>query len=152
MLFHEKKEDSKAQDTIHDEKKKDVTPVQVTKEINKKIDTKIDRMEQNIMQWIDDETKLLKENVENDITKLRDDVDEKNVDLNAKVQATVASLKEEVAEQVTMIDSKLEETLFNQEFAPVPVSEPELNGIAPSDRQVRIVVYKMWQNLDDTKT
>ena len=69
-------------------------------EINKKVDGKIQRVEENILQWIDEETKVLKENLDKDIHSIRSEVDTKNVELNAKVQATIHDLREEVIEKV----------------------------------------------------
>ena len=64
----------------------------MTKEINKKVDSKINKIEENIMMWIDEETTTMKTNIENDITNFREDVDQKNIDVNPKVQATVDTL------------------------------------------------------------
>ena len=49
------------------------------------MDSKIQRVEENILQWIDEETKVLKDNLEKDIQSIRTEVDTKNVELNSKV-------------------------------------------------------------------
>ena len=63
-------------------------------EINKKVDSKIQRVEENILQWIDEETKVLKDNLEKDIQSIRTEVDTKNVELNSKVQTSIHDLRD----------------------------------------------------------
>ena len=134
MVFHDRKETEK-------EKKKTESPPAKPKnrangengectqgqvqEMSKKVDTKIAKVEENILQWIDEETKGLKDTLEKDITAIRTDVDEKNIEMNSKVTATIASLKEEVNERVSMMDSKLTETMYNiNDEVPLDESEP----------------------------
>lgn len=133
VLFHSNKENGKIQEN-HEEKKevkKDPGSAQVTKEINKKVDSKINKIEENIMMWIDEETTTMKTNIENDITKLREDVDQKNIDVNAKVQATVDTLREEVQEQIAIIDNKVEDTMYNTENN-IPMEEGQDLSPAPN--------------------
>jgi hypothetical protein len=67
MVFHERKEENKSSDcnkpTVNKsaaEKPPEYNMGQV-QEINKKMDNKIQRVEENILQWIDEETKALKD-------------------------------------------------------------------------------------------
>ena len=53
------------------------------------MDSKIQRVEENILQWIDEETKVLKDNLEKDIQSIRTEVDTKNVELNSKVKPSI---------------------------------------------------------------
>ena len=58
------------------------------------MDSKIQRVEENILQWIDEETKVLKDNLEKDIQSIRTEVDTKNVELNSKVQTSIHDLRD----------------------------------------------------------
>ena len=58
---------------------------------------KIHKIEENICQWIDDEAKTLKETLEKDISSIRSEVDNKNIEINSKVQASIQELREEIA-------------------------------------------------------
>merc|ERR1719191_1073024 len=107
MVFHERKEESKSSESSKPRKSsgdKQDRPAEYNQgqvqEINKKVDGKIQRVEENILQWIDEETKCLKDSLEKDITAIRSEVDEKNIELNSKVQATISNLKEEVNDKV----------------------------------------------------
>ena len=63
----------------------------------KKFEDKIQKIEENICQWIDDEAKTLKETLEKDISSIRSEVDNKNIEINSKVQASIQELREEIA-------------------------------------------------------
>merc|ERR1712002_1128420 len=116
VVFHERKETKKADPTSEkkNEKTEEYSMGQV-QEINKKVDTKIQKVEENILQWIDEETKCLKDGLEKDISAIRNEVDTKNIDLNAKVSATMDNLKEEVNEKVAVLDNKLTDSMFSGE-------------------------------------
>merc|ERR1712179_350143 len=113
MVFHERKETNATADSPPTKPPKSVSdkPAEFNQgqvqEINKKVDTKIQKVEENILQWIDEETKCLKEGLEKDIATIRTEVDTKNIDLNAKVNATIDNLKEEVNEKVAVLDSRV---------------------------------------------
>ena len=47
------------------------TELAETGEIHKKFEVKVQKIEENICQWIDDETKTIKETIEKDITSIR---------------------------------------------------------------------------------
>eukprot|EP00092_Neocalanus_flemingeri_P094180 GFUD01119734.1.p1 GENE.GFUD01119734.1~~GFUD01119734.1.p1 ORF type:complete len:412 (+),score=110.39 GFUD01119734.1:28-1263(+) len=121
MAFHERKEESKSQpDSVKpssakkapSDKPPEYNQGQV-QEINKKVDSKIQRVEENILQWIDEETKTLKDTLEKDIVSIRTEVDTKNIEMNSKVQTSIADLKEEVNEKVAIIDNKLMDNIFD---------------------------------------
>merc|ERR1712002_623525 len=116
VVFHERKKTKKADPTSEkkNEKTEEYSMGQV-QEINKKVDTKIQKVEENILQWIDEETKCLKDGLEKDISAIRNEVDTKNIDLNAKVSATMDNLKEEVNEKVAVLDNKLTDSMFSGE-------------------------------------
>merc|ERR1711936_261710 len=88
MAFHAGKETSKTTSPPAKPKNasngdaKEYTQGQV-QEINKKVDGKIQKVEENILQWIDEETKCLKDGLEKDISAIRSEVDEKNIELNS---------------------------------------------------------------------
>jgi len=117
VVFHDRKEINKTADSPPPKPKAqnnhhpEYNQGQV-QEINKKVDTKIQKVEENILQWIDEETKCLKEGLERDITAIRTEVDVKNIELNSKVTATIEHLKDEVNEKVGELDSKLSDTMF----------------------------------------
>jgi len=153
MVFHERKEESKSSD------KKDADKPKVKKapsdkppeynqgqvqEINKKVDSKIQRVEENILQWIDEETKTLKENLDKDIVAIRSEVDTKNIEVNAKVQASIADLKEDVTERVAMIDNKLMDNIFDNSTDYIPNGNDEQ---APqTNRAIVDLKNKLHQN------
>ena len=76
------------------------------------MDSKIQRVEENILQWIDEETKVLKDNLEKDIQSIRTEVDTKNVELNSKVQTSIHDLRDEVIEKVNVVEHKIIENQF----------------------------------------
>ena len=65
-------------------------------EMGKKIEDKIQKIEENICQWIDDEAKSLKDYLEKDICSIRSEVDNKNLEMNKKVERRIDSLREEL--------------------------------------------------------
>jgi len=119
VVFHERKEESKNSDTVKPKVKKapsDKPPEYnqgQVQEINKKVDSKIERVEENILQWIDEETKSLKIGLEKDIVAIRTEVDTKNIEMNSKVQASITDLKEEITEKVAIIDNKVMDNIFD---------------------------------------
>ena len=138
MVFHERKEESKSSPAAAKpkkattEKQPEYNQSQV-QEINKKVDSKIQRVEENILQWIDEETKTLKDVVEKDIVAIRTEVDTKNIELNARVQASITDLKEEVIEKVTIVENKIIDNQFENnghDFLPSDCSEPNAPGTA----------------------
>merc|ERR1712080_289478 len=121
VVFHDRKDPPAAASppAASKVKKPTETPAEFNQgqvqEINKKVDTKIQKVEENILQWIDEETKCLKDGLEKDIAAIRTEVDTKNIDLNAKVTSTMESLKEEVNEKVAVLDNKLTDSMFSGE-------------------------------------
>ena len=81
-------------------------------EIHKKFEVKVQKIEENICQWIDDETKTLKDTIEKDITSIRSEVDTKNIEINSKVQSSLHDLKNELNSKVAEIDEKLNNLNF----------------------------------------
>ena len=148
MVFHERKETSKTtsppakpKNTSNGEAK-EYSQGQV-QEINKKVDGKIQKVEENILQWIDEETKCLKDGLEKDISAIRSEVDEKNIELNSKVQATISNLKEEVNDKVALMDSKLTDTMFNNDDdLPLDESEPSKG----TNRQIMDLKNRLHHN------
>ena len=82
-------------------------------EVHKKFEVKVQKIEENICQWIDEETKTLKETIEKDITSIRTEVDSKNIEINSKVQGSIHDLKNELDIKVAEIDEKLNNLNFN---------------------------------------
>merc|ERR1712223_1701160 len=113
-------------------------------EINKKVDGKIQKVEENILQWIDEETKCLKDSLEKDITAIRSEVDEKNIELNSKVQATISNLKEEVNDKVAMMDTKLTDTMFNDNGNDLPLDDSEPS--TGTNRQIMDLKNRLHSN------
>ena len=145
MAFHAGKETSKT--TSPPAKPKNTSngdvPQNQVQEINKKVDGKIQKVEENILQWIDEETKCLKDGLEKDISAIRSEVDEKNIELNSKVQATISNLKEEVNDKVALMDSKLTDTMFgNEEDLPMDDSEPS----KATNRQIMDLKNRLHNN------
>ena len=118
-------------------------------EINKKVDSKIQRVEENILQWIDEETKDLKHNLEKDITSIRSEVDSKNIELNAKVQASIHDLREEVIEKVNIVEHKIIDNAFdNGPDFPVTIttSEPDQAQTPGTAKAILDLKNKLHQN------
>jgi len=113
MSFHERKEEK-----TEPKLKKVSTETQPgynqdqVQEINTKVDGKIQRVEENLFQWIDEEAKSLKETLEKDILAIRSEVDTKHIDLNSKVQTSIHDFKEEVNAKVAIIDGKINDSSF----------------------------------------
>ena len=55
-------------------------------EVNKRVDRKIEKVEENILQWIDEEAKAIRSTVERDLGSLREEVDTKNIEMLSKVK------------------------------------------------------------------
>merc|ERR1719187_379141 len=76
--FHDRKEESKSSEKPKAKKAPSDKPPEYNQgqvqEINKKVDSKISRVEENILQWIDEETKTLKKNLDKDIVAIRSEV------------------------------------------------------------------------------
>ena len=85
MSFHERKEER----TDRNLKKVEAKPrtESAAPEMSKKFEDKIQKIEENICQWIDDEAKSLKDHLEKDICSIRNEVDNKNIEMNSKVQS-----------------------------------------------------------------
>ena len=149
MAFHAGKETSKTTSPPAKPKNtsngdaKEYTQGQV-QEINKKVDGKIQKVEENILQWIDEETKCLKDSLEKDITAIRSEVDEKNIELNSKVQATISNLKEEVNDKVAMMDTKLTDTMFNDNGNDLPLDDSEPS--TGTNRQIMDLKNRLHSN------
>ena len=88
MSFHERKEEM----TDRNLKKVEAKPrtESVAPEMSKKFEDKIQKIEENICQWIDDEAKSLKDHLEKDICSIRNEVDNKNKEMNSKVQSIIS--------------------------------------------------------------
>merc|ERR1711902_404242 len=110
MVFHERKEESKNTEASKPKKATSDKPPEYNQsqvqEINKKVDSKIQRVEENILQWIDEEAKVLKDNLEKDIGSIRSEVDTKSIEMNSKVQSSIHDLRDEVIEKVNIIEHK----------------------------------------------
>jgi len=132
ILFHEKKETKSEKSPEVKKKPAQETPVEYTQsqvsEMNKKVDTKIQKVEENILQWIDEETKTLKDGLEKDLTNIRSEVDTKNIELNSKVQASITSLKDEVNQKVAKIDDKYTDSLYQNNVSDDSPDEQQPTG------------------------
>merc|ERR1719369_93079 len=110
--FHDRKEESKSSEKPKAKKAPSDKPPEYNQgqvqEINKKVDSKISRVEENILQWIDEETKTLKKSLDEDIVAIRTEVDTKNLDMNAKIQVSIADLKEEVDTKNLDMNAKIQ--------------------------------------------
>jgi len=126
-----KKEESKSSETVKPKAKKAPSdkPTEYNQgqvqEINKKVDSKISRVEENMLQWLDEETKTLKETLDKDIIAIRTEVDTKNLDMNAKIQVSIADLKEDVNEKVQQIDNKVMDNIFDTSTEYIPQDTQE---------------------------
>ncbi len=61
--------------------------------MNKRVDRKIEKVEENILQWIDEEAKAIRSTVERDLGSLREEVDSKNIEMLSKVGYFLKSVK-----------------------------------------------------------
>ena len=59
----------------------------------------------------------MKDTLEKDIVAIRSEVDEKNIELNSKVQTSIADLKEDFVEKVNIIENKLVDNMFENNNA-----------------------------------
>ena len=116
MAFHDRKGDQKNEPNLKkvtSEKQTGYNQEQV-QELNQKVDNKIQRVEENIFQWIDEEAKSLKTSLEKDINTIRSEVDTKNIEINSKVQSSIHDFKEEINEKVSILDNKLMDSLLDE--------------------------------------
>jgi len=154
MVFHERKEESKSTEASKPRKAASEKPTpeynqSQVQEINKKVDSKIQRVEENILQWIDEETKVLKDNLEKDIQSIRTEVDTKNVELNSKVQTSIHDLRDEVIEKVNVVEHKLIENQFENgnDFTVNISNEPEPSSSSPGTAKAIVdLKNKLHQN------
>ena len=109
------------------------------------MDGKIQRVEENILQWIDEETKVLKDNLEKDIHAIRNEVDTKNIELNSKVQTSIHDLRDEVIEKVNIVEHKIIENAFDNghDFPLAAASEPVTPG---TNKAIIDLKNKLHQN------
>ena len=124
MSFHERKEER----TDRNLKKVEAKPrtESAAPEMSKKFEDKIQKIEENICQWIDDEAKSLKDHLEKDICSIRNEVDNKNIEMNSKVQS-ITSL------YITLHYSKVQSSIhaLREEF--------NSRGAAPTDKYEEII-------------
>ena len=117
------------------------------------MDGKIQRVEENILQWIDEETKVLKDNLDKDIHAIRNEVDTKNVELNAKVQASIHDLREEVIEKVTVVEHKIIENQFDNGGTDYIINEPEdTEGARGTQKAIVDLKNKLHQNCNTLRS
>ena len=119
------------------------------------MDGKIQRVEENILQWIDEETKVLKDNLDKDIHDIRNEVDTKNVELNAKVQASIHDLREEVIEKVTVVEHKIIDNQFDNGGPDYIINQPEDSEGAPAQGTQKAIVdlkNKLHQNCNTLRS
>jgi len=111
ISFHDRKDEKNDFNLKKVEKKEPVKTKQKSEQpngdIDKKFEVKVNKIEENICQWIDEETKTLKETLEKDISSIRSEVDNKNIEINSKVQGSLHDMKEELNNKVAEIDAKL---------------------------------------------
>lgn len=117
IAFHDRKEEKndinlKKVNKEQKPKTSESTP-QVSVDVEKKFEVKVQKIEENICQWIDEETKTLKDTLEKDVASIRNEVDSKNIDMNSKVQGSIQELKHELNTKVAEIDEKLNNLDFN---------------------------------------
>ena len=103
-------------------------------------------MEENILQWIDEETKVLKDNLDKDIHAIRSEVDTKNVELNAKVQASIHDLREEVIEKVTVVEHKIIDSQFENSNDFIMNDTAETETAPGTQRAIVDLKNKLHQN------
>ena len=119
----------------------------IFQEINKKVDGKIQRVEENILQWIDEETKVLKDNLEKDIHSIRNEVDTKNIELNSKVQASIHDLRDEVIEKVNVVEHKIIDNQFgNGQAFPLELNNEADSGSPRTTKAILDLKNKLHQN------
>ena len=117
------------------------------------MDGKIQRVEENILQWIDEETKVLKDNLDKDIHAIRNEVDTKNVELNAKVQASIHDLREEVIEKVTVVEHKIIDNQFDNGGTEYIINEAEdAEGARGTQKAIVDLKNKLHQNCNTLRS
>jgi len=152
MVFHERKEESKNTEASKPRKATSDKPPEYNQsqvqEINKKVDSKIQRVEENILQWIDEETKVLKDNLEKDITSIRSEVDTKNIELNSKVQSSIHDLRDEVIEKVNIVEHKIIENQFENgnDFPMAVTNDQQEPGTPGTAKAIVDLKNKLHQN------
>jgi len=151
MVFHERKEESKNTEASKPKKATSDKPPEYNQsqvqEINKKVDSKIQRVEENILQWIDEETKVLKEDLEKDIGSIRSEVDTKNIEMNSKVQSSIHDLRDEVIEKVNIIEHKIIENQFeNGHDLPLVTNDAQEPGTPGTAKAIVDLKNKLHQN------
>jgi len=151
MVFHERKEESKTPEASKPRKAVSDKPPEYNQsqvqEINKKVDGKIQRVEENILQWIDEETKVLKDNLEKDIHSIRNEVDTKNIELNSKVQASIHDLRDEVIEKVNVVEHKIIDNQFgNGQAFPLELNNEADSGSPRTTKAILDLKNKLHQN------
>ena len=110
-------------------------------------------MEENILQWIDEETKVLKDNLDKDIHAIRNEVDTKNVELNAKVQASIHDLREEVIEKVTVVEHKIIDNQFDNGGTDYIINEAEdTEGARGTQKAIVDLKNKLHQNCNTLRS
>ena len=105
-------------------------------------------MEENILQWIDEETKVLKDNLEKDITSIRSEVDTKNIELNSKVQSSIHDLRDEVIEKVNIVEHKIIENQFENgnDFPMAVTNDQQEPGTPGTAKAIVDLKNKLHQN------
>ena len=127
-------------------KTSEVTP-QVSVDVEKKFEVKVQKIEENICQWIDEETKTLKDTLEKDVASIRNEVDTKNIDMNSKVQGSIQELKHELNTKVAEIDEKLNNLDFNDNNqADITITHGDDNGDLGWVRAVLDLKNKLHKN------
>ena len=149
MAFHDKKDEKpakKLKSTSSGESTKGLNQDQVV-EINHKVDSKIQRVEENIFQWIDEEARSIKDHLEKDINSIRFEVDNKSVDLNSKIQSSIHDFKDEVNLKVAVIDSKINEAIFNEYKFPIDNTIEDSTGAARAILDLKNKLHKNCNTL-----
>jgi len=127
-------------------KTSEATP-QVSVDVEKKFEVKVQKIEENICQWIDEETKTLKDTLEKDVASIRNEVDTKNIDMNSKVQGSIQELKHELNTKVAEIDEKLNNLDFNDNNqADITITNGDDNGDLGWVRAVLDLKNKLHKN------
>lgn len=137
LSFHDRKEEKtepKLKKVSTDKQPEHGYNQNQVQEMNQKVDGKIQRVEENILQWIDEETKTLKVTLEKDILAIRSEVDTKNIELNSKVQTSIQDFKEDVNEKVSMLDNRINDSTFeDNDFG-------DINGVEESTGATRAIL------------
>jgi len=151
IAFHDRKEEKndinlKKVNKEQKPKTSEATP-QVSVDVEKKFEVKVQKIEENICQWIDEETKTLKDTLEKDVASIRNEVDTKNIDMNSKVQGSIQELKHELNTKVAEIDEKLNNLDFNDNNqADITITNGDDNGDLGWVRAVLDLKNKLHKN------